>query len=53
MFLFTWLDNSLCPSGAQGVLCTRAQVMQRRAGSWRFLFPMVTSTLFLGSSLVG
>lgn len=53
MFLFTWRDNSLCPSGAQSVLCTRAQVMQCRAGSLRFPFLMVTSTLFLGGSRVG
>lgn len=53
VFLFTRQDNNLCPFGAQGVLWTRAQVMQCRAGSSLFLFLMVTSRFFLGSSQVG
>lgn len=52
VFLFTRRDNNLCPFGAQGVLCTGAQVMQCRAGS-SLLFLMVTSRFFLGSSQVG
>lgn len=52
VFLFTWQDNNLCPFGAQGVLCTQAQVMQCKTGSSLFLFLTVTSRLFLGDKQV-